>query len=290
MTDPLDILRRPLVRLAPDPAFASRLRERLRRALTEPEGENMTSVSSERALASAEGDVTYLSLQVSDAARARAFYRTVLGWTFGADDEPGHSDQVEGQSLPMGIWDGPSSRGVPRPGVLLVHRVADIVASIAAVRALGGEAGEPHREPYGLVAECADDQGNGFTLHEMPPGAPRAYEGDGVPRLGDAVYITISPGDEVRAGEFYGGVFGWEFTPGSVPRGRQVRGPLPMIGVGGGAGRQPVVVMFRVADIEAAVRRVREAGGTATDPERQPYGITSQCRDDQGMEFQLGQL
>ena len=29
-------------------------------------------------------------------------------------------------------------------------------------------------------------------------------------------------------------------------------------------------------------------GGTATDPERQPYGTTSECTDDQGVRFYLG--
>jgi len=32
------------------------------------------------------------------------------------------------------------------------------------------------------------------------------------------------------------------------------------------------------------------AGGTATDPEQMPYGITSDCVDDQGFSFYLGQL
>jgi predicted enzyme related to lactoylglutathione lyase len=48
--------------------------------------------------------------------------------------------------------------------------------------------------------------------------------------------------------------------------------------------------MWRVDDIDAAVERVRRAGGTATDPERQPYGTTSTCTDDQGTRFYLGDL
>jgi predicted enzyme related to lactoylglutathione lyase len=47
--------------------------------------------------------------------------------------------------------------------------------------------------------------------------------------------------------------------------------------------------MYRVDDIEEAVAQVRAHGGTATDPEVQPYGITSECVDDQGTEFYLGQ-
>jgi predicted enzyme related to lactoylglutathione lyase len=283
MTDPLGILRQPLVPLAPDPAFAAHLRARIQRALTE--GGTMPAF---RELAASEGDLAYFSLQVDDAARARHFYGAVLGWRFGADDESGHSAQVEGQALPLGIWDGPPSPGARKPGVLLVHRVADLAASTAAVRALGGTASEPHRETYGLAAECADDQGNGFTLLEMPPETPRPPANGGRP--GDVVYITISPGDEVRASEFFTSLFGWRFTAGSVSNGLQVSGPAPMMGLWGGLGRQSVTLMYLVDDITAAVRRVRDAGGTAADPEQQPYGITSDCVDDQGMAFSLGQL
>jgi len=33
---------------------------------------------------------------------------------------------------------------------------------------------------------------------------------------------------------------------------------------------------------------MRGKSGTATDPERQPYGITAECADDQGVRFYLG--
>jgi predicted enzyme related to lactoylglutathione lyase len=48
--------------------------------------------------------------------------------------------------------------------------------------------------------------------------------------------------------------------------------------------------MYRVDDIAAAVERVRAAGGTSTDPERQPYGVTADCADNQGTHFYLGTL
>ncbi len=247
MTDPLDVLRLPLVPLAPDAAFAARLRGRIQRDLTE--GDAMTT--SQRQLTETEGDVAYFSLQVDDSARARAFYGAVLGWQFGAGSEPGHSAQVEGQSLPMGIWDGPASEGVRKPGVMLVHRVADLAVSIEAVRALGGTATEAYTEPYGVISDCVDDQGNGFTLLEVPADAPRPMAGDA--RVGDVAYVTISPGDEVRASAFYGTLFGWEIAAGNVPRGLRVDGPLPMTGIWGGTGRQTVTLMYVVEDIAAAV-------------------------------------
>ena len=223
-----------------------------------------------------------------DTARARQFYRTVLGWRFGADDEPGHGAQVEGQSLPLGIWDGPPASGIRTPGVRLVHRVADIAAAVAAVRSLGGTASPPRRESFGVAADCLDDQGNGFGLLELPAGAPRPPVNGA--RAGDVAYLTISPGDEQRASEFYGLLFGWRSLPGSVPGGLQVDGAAPMTGLWGGAGRQNVTLMYLVDDVDAAVARVRAAGGAADRPERQPYGVTAQCSDNQEMTFILGQL
>jgi predicted enzyme related to lactoylglutathione lyase len=89
--------------------------------------------------------------------------------------------------------------------------------------------------------------------------------------------------------EATGAVAGWRFGPGQVEDGWSVQSPSPMVGMAGG--RSGVVTpMWRVDDIDAAVGRVREAGGTATDPERQPYGTTSECTDDQGARFWLGQL
>jgi predicted enzyme related to lactoylglutathione lyase len=52
-----------------------------------------------------------------------------------------------------------------------------------------------------------------------------------------------------------------------------------------------VVVYFRVDDIEAAVRRVRELGGEADDPgPAETGGRFASCRDDQGLAFGLHQL
>ena len=64
----------------------------------------------------------------------------------------------------------------------------------------------------------------------------------------------------------------------------------PMSGLQGGHPQPTVVPMYQVDDIEAAVAAVRRLGGTSTDPEAQPYGISAECSDDQGTSFYLGQL
>lgn len=292
MTDPLEVLRQPLVPLAPDPAFAARLRERIRLALDEDgstetgEGAPMPATT-EPVLAASEGDVVYLSLQVPDAARAREFYSAVLGWRFGTGEEPGDDRVAQGLSLPIGVWDGPGQPGVSSPGVFTVRRVADLAAAIRRVRELDGTATDPIDDRHGLMSECTDNQGHGFNLVQMEAGEPRSPLNAEVP--GDITYLTISPGDEVRASRFYGALFGWKFTPGHVARGLNVDGPRPMTGMWGGSGRQFIEPVYSVADVEAAVRRVRGLGGTATDPHREPYGLAAECVDNQGLAFGLMQ-
>ena len=72
--------------------------------------------------------------------------------------------------------------------------------------------------------------------------------------------------------------------------GWEARGVTPMIGIGGGADAPAVVPMYAVDDIEVAVAAVRTAGGEAGETERQSFGLSALCRDDQGLPFWLGQL
>jgi predicted enzyme related to lactoylglutathione lyase len=51
------------------------------------------------------------------------------------------------------------------------------------------------------------------------------------------------------------------------------------------------VPMWTVADVDAAVVKVREAGGTIIEkPSQQSYGKMAHCTDDQGTRFYLGEF
>jgi hypothetical protein len=63
--------------------------------------------------------------------------------------------------------------------------------------------------------------------------------------------------------------------------GWQAEGTRPMIGVSGGHPAPAAVPVWRVCDFAAAAR-VRAAGGAATAPHREPYGLMAECTDDQG--------
>ncbi len=226
------------------------------------------------------GDIAYTSLWVPDAERAANFFTAVLGWNF-AGAQAGRARRVRDVTPPQGVFGGQ-----PRSTLFCCYAVDDVAAAVERVRAAGGRAQPPTREPFGLVAECVDDQGIDFAVVELEPDAGRAAGGG----MGELAYITFQVPDSAKARAFYGSVLGWRFTPGRVSDGWQIEDVFPMSGLAGGNSPATTVPMWRVADIAATVQRVRDAGGQATDPEQQPYGITSECVDDQGTRFYLGQL
>lgn len=106
------------------------------------------------------GEPTHFELGVADVARARTFYGTLLGWRF--------------HELGTGAWidTGGVRGGVhpddPAPGITVYFEVPDLDAALRRVRALGGTPGEASQEEpgFGRFAECADDQGVRFGLHQ----------------------------------------------------------------------------------------------------------------------------
>lgn len=105
-----------------------------------------------------QGDVANVTMLTPDADRARDFYEAVLQVPF----SPGHPGawRTEETRPPLGI--SPSQGGEPE--VRLSYRVDDIAAAAERVRAAGGRAGNVERRPFGLLAECTDDQGATFHL------------------------------------------------------------------------------------------------------------------------------
>jgi predicted enzyme related to lactoylglutathione lyase len=228
------------------------------------------------------GDVTYASLWVPDADRAARFFESVLGWSYvgGRGTQRQH---VAGHRPSQGLYGGQS-----RSTLFCCYVVNDVAAAVERVRAAGGRGGEPAQQPYGLVADCVDDQGMSFALCEPP-----ADDAVGVrpppngTEQGDISYITLEVPDYDRARAFYGAVLGWDFSsPGQAGDPVDV---VPMFGISGGHSEPAGVPMWRVDDVAAAVTRVRSAGGTSTEPQQRPYGVTAECTDDQGTRFYLGQ-
>ena len=227
------------------------------------------------------GDIGYVSLFVPDVERAAAFYAAVLGWTYAPGSGP-QGRQVLGTLPSQGLWGGQ-----PRSTAFCSFAVDDVPTAVERVRAAGGQAGDPTEEAYGPSADCVDDQGTAFSVFQVPPTGGSRPPANGR-RQGDLSYLTLEVVDSAKARAFYGAVLGWTFTDGTVEDGWGVEGVVPMTGMSGGHAEATVVPMWRVDDVAAAVERVRASGGTATDPERKPYGTTADCTDDQGTRFYLG--
>ena len=96
--------------------------------------------------------------------------------------------------------------------------------------------------------------------------------------------------DAAATKAFYSRFLFWTYEPGRIDDGWQITQSHPMAGLAGGSARAVTVPMWTVADIDAAVARVREAGGSVIEePSQQPYGKSALCTDDQGTRFYLGE-
>ena len=175
------------------------------------------------------------------------------------------------------------------PTLFCGYAVADIGAARRAIVGAGGTAGEVSMAPHGPMVEGTDPFGVAFAIYQPAQADARPpLNGSGPGALS---YLTYQVPDSKAFREFYASVLGWTYGPGRVDDGWQILESHPMAGVAGGSEAPVVVPMWTVANVDAAVARVREAGGTVVDePSRQSYGRSALCIDDQGSRFYLGEF
>ena len=118
--------------------------------------------STARATGLRQGDAANVTMMTRDADQAKEFYEAVLGVPF-SSGHPG-AWRTDETKPPLSILSSPSAE----PEVQVSYRVDDIAAAVERVRVAGGRADEPDRKPYGLLAECVDDQGATFRLWQPP--------------------------------------------------------------------------------------------------------------------------
>ena len=106
---------------------------------------------------------------------------------------------------------------------------------------------------------------------------------------GDLAFFEIGVEDTARGRAFYEGLFGWTFEQGPSGGGFGILTDKVAGGMHGGDPRGGTYLFFRVDDMDAALTRVRELGGTveAMDVEGDAdatarYGRFMLCRDNQG--------
>jgi predicted enzyme related to lactoylglutathione lyase len=226
------------------------------------------------------GDIGYVSVWTADPERAARFYGHVLGWTY---DSQTH--QITNTVEHTGIF-GVSERRT----MFCCYAVDDLQAAREAILAGGGEVDEIEEFDFGTVLGATDPLGIEFAVYKPAAGQPRPQLNGAGP--GELSYVTYEVTDSAAFRAFYSRVLYWAFEPGRIADGWQVVGTHPMAGVAGNSSRPPTTVpMWTVADIDVAVARVREAGGTILQPpSQQPYGRMAECTDDQGGRFYLGEL
>ena len=267
--DPLDALHPGDIPQAPRPEFAAELRRRLVAALrTDPDATGGPMTMSRPSW------LYYCTLPTHDVPRARRFYGGLFGWTM-EDNPDGTGFHVADVQPPMGV--GTMSGSSPR----LWFVVDDVVATVAAVRAHGGRADELIEYASGGSVDCLDDQGTEFSL--SVPG----YPSEPLPstKPGELFYFSLPVADGARARAFYGAVLGWTFDGEGEQGGQHVANTQPDGGLGIGRPGHVPELWFRVPDLDAAMARVAELGGTAEYVGAGPEGRHAQCTDDQGIAF-----
>ncbi|MEV0933500.1 VOC family protein [Streptomyces phaeochromogenes] len=114
------------------------------------------------------GEPTFFEIGVADPERGRAFYGSLLGWTFEPGTSEGGGFAITTDGVPGGMHGGDAGASP-----YLFFRVDDLDAAVARVRELGGtvEDGGDSEESaarFGRFKLCRDDQGSAFGLHELP--------------------------------------------------------------------------------------------------------------------------
>lgn len=304
MTDPFEALREPDVPVSPDPSFAARLRERLTRAVLDQsyrdQGDTMAVQATGRAPAWPPALTPYIV--VSDARAALEWYTEVFGARLrgephvNEDGTIGHMEADLGDAVLMfaeasDLWPEVPVRAPEAPTASSTYShslhldVPNVDETVVLARRRGARVERgPADQPYGRAATIIDPFGHRWMILQPPPNATRR-------RHGDIARVTMMSQDADRAKNFYETVLGLPFTPGRTPGtwvSEDSQPPLSMWSPD--ATTSEVRLTFQVDDVEAAAERVRAAGGSAADVDRQPYGLVVECVDDHGSRFWLVQL
>jgi len=296
-TDPFEALREPNIALAPRPVFAAALRRRLSAALgTATEPEPMREVR-EYTPARLHSLTPYLATH--DPAAAIEWYSEVfdarlVGEPIVMDDgRIGHAELRIGDAVMMLAGEFPAEDH-RRPLVLGGSSVAIqvYVPDSATTYALAVERGatplRPIGEHYGARGGVLRDPfGHRWFVQTQ-------LEADDVPvedtpgrRFGDIGYVTLRVPDAERTRRFYGALFDWNMVAGHESGSYHIASMTPPAGVHGGADDAEVRIFFRVDDITSVAQRVRDLGGEVLSVSDYDSGGNAECRDDQGLRFDL---
>ncbi len=246
------------------------------------------------------GTFCWSELATTDAAGAKRFYSTLLGWE--VRDNPMGGGMVytilrlrgENAAALYGMSPEEQAKGT-RPHWLSYVTVASADASAARAAELGGKvlAAPFDVPPMGRMARIEDPTGAVFALWE-----PRGSHGARwVNEPGALTWNELATGDVAAARDFYCGLFGWTASEQETPmryvtfhNGERTAGGL--FTPPSGWGKPDWIVYFGVADCDAAAAQAVELGGRVmTPPQDFPgAGRIATLADPQGAHFAVVKL
>ncbi|MGX5357551.1 VOC family protein [Kocuria sp. KH4] len=221
------------------------------------------------------GTPCWTELAASDPARTQEFYRQVLGWRYD-DPQPEHGGcrnaLVDGARV-AGLCPADPGRAGAAPGWLVHLAVDRIELGARRVRDAGGTqlAGPTEIGALGRTGVWRDPTGAVFGLWQS--GTHTGFEAVDVP--GAVVWCDLTTPDHRTARDFYATVFGYHYeeTGGdgvphatfTVPRGDRPAGGIGATDPAAQGAPSAWSVCFQVESADAAVDRVRAAGGSVVE-------------------------
>ena len=295
-SDPLSVLHGNELPVAPDPAFAARLRARLQAALELPhntEGVEMSGtdtviaeLNSPTAQSTVPRPAALPYLAVADARAALAWYVDTLGATqvgdpYVMDDgRIGHAELEIGGGM-LYLADEYPEIGLTAPApqqvsVSLMLPVTDTDAVLARAADRGATVVNGPYENYGArTATVIDPFGHRWMLSGPVTGA-------GVPiQHGDVGYVSVWTDDVERAAAFYGQVLGWTFDRQT----HQVTNTALPTGIHAAPGRHTLFCCYAVNDLAGARRAITAAGGVPGQETEFDFGTVLDAVDPSGADF-----
>jgi uncharacterized protein len=248
------------------------------------------------------GSFAWYELLTTNAAAARMFYASVVGWEAHDASTPAFPYSVfsAGKAEVGGLMELPPDalRMGAEPRWVGYVAVDDIDGAVERLRCLGGSVFvRPTDSNIGRVSIVADPQTATFGIvgalrRGEPPGEPPVEP----PLPGTVGWHELLAADGTKAFTFYSELFGWQ----PAPREKDLLESYQLVSAGGRTiggifnklSRVPVpfwLYYFEVSDIVQAVARVKEGGGRVVQGPMELLGGSwiARCIDPQGAMFSL---
>lgn len=217
------------------------------------------------------GRFVWQQLNTTDPVAAKQFYHQLLGWSY-RDSDMGDEmiySEISADGRPIGgLMRLMAPEGTP-PHWIPYITTDNVDEGIARIASLGGQVlFGPDDIPgdIGRFALVSDPQGAMFQYFKP---SMEGTEGPPVAKPGEVAWNELLTSDPDAAAEFYQALFGWEAKKESMQGVAYYlfkRGDRNVAGMMQRPPQMPVSawgVYFEVADIDAALDRLKDLGGTA---------------------------